>query len=164
MKCYSKMAETSNHSNHNIPNNNYIPNNGNTVDDDASDAGSVIDNPLPVTADEFKMAVKEWLNISDRQAEMRKQNSEFNKRKKQLNLTIIGFMKNNKKDICNLGENGILQLKEQKTSVALKKDYVEKLLRDFTNNEDMARQAAEYIFNNKETRTKDVIKKSNVVL
>lgn len=150
------MAETSN--NQRNKNTDYDAN------DHASDAGSVIDNPLPVTADEFKMAVKEWLNINDRQAEIRKQNAEFNKRKKQLNASIIGFMKDNKKDICNLGENGILQLKEQKTSVALKKDYVEKLLRDFTNNEDMARQAAEYIFNNKETRTKDVIKKSNVVL
>ena len=80
-----------------------------------------------VNPDEFKIAVKEWVMINDQLADNRKFVSERNKRKKQLTQFIISFMKDNDKEICNLGENGVLHMKETKKQATLNKDNLTKL-------------------------------------
>ena len=86
-----------------------------------SDTESVCFNP-----DQFKIAVKEWVLINDQLEEKRKIVAERNKRKKELSQVIISFMKDNDKEICNLGENGTLQMRKQKTQATLNKDHLNK--------------------------------------
>ena len=122
------------------------------------------DTESVTTQNEFKDVVKEWLQIFDTQAELRKKVSSLNKRKKQLSDIIITFMKSNEKEICNLGNSGIIEVRTQRTPVSLKKDYVEKLLGDFFKNSNTAKETTEFIFENREIKEKSVLKRSAKVI
>lgn len=119
------------------------------------------------TADEFKLAVKEWVMINDRLADNRKFVSEQNKRKKQLTEYIILFMRENDKEICNLGENGILHMKKQKAQASLNKDHLTKWMTEyFQNDTKKAEEVTKFVFEKKkeESTEKDVLKRSNIVI
>lgn len=131
-----------------------------------SDTESVHEQHVPTT-DEFKLAVKEWVMINDQLAENRKFVSERNKRKKQLTQYIILFMKENDKEICNLGENGILHMKKQKAQATLSKDHLTKWMTEyFENDEKRAEELTKFVFDKKkeESTEKEVLKRSNMVI
>ena len=130
-----------------------------------SDTESVTDLPIP-KPEEFKLAVKEWVMINDQLADMRKVTAQRNKRKKELTQYIILFMKENEKEICNLGENGILHMKKQKAQATLSKDHLAKWMAEFFNDEKKAEEITKFVFDKKkeESTEKDVLKRSNVVL
>lgn len=116
--------------------------------------------------EEFKIAVKEWVMINDQLADMRKVTADRNKRKKQLTEFIILFMKENEKEICNLGENGILHMKKQKAQAPLNKDHLMKWTQQFLNDEKKAKELTTFLFDKKkeESTEKEVLKRSNMVL
>ena len=118
------------------------------------------------TADEFKSSVREWVMINDRIADMRKVIAEQNKRKKQLTEYIILFMKENDKEICNLGENGILDMKKQKQQATLSKDHLTKWMSEYFRDENKAKEITQYVFEKKkeESTEKSVLKRSNMVI
>ena len=118
------------------------------------------------SSDQFKIAVKEWVMINDQLAETRKIVSERNKRKKQLAQVICSFMKENDKEICNLGENGILQMRKQKTQATLNKVHLHKWIGEFFQDEEKAKQLTEFVFDKKkeESVEKDVLKRSSHVV
>lgn len=118
------------------------------------------------TADEFKSSVREWVMINDRIADMRKVIAEQNKRKKQLTEYIILFMKENDKEICNLGENGILHMKKQKQQATLSKDHLTKWMSEYFSDENKAKEITQYVFEKKkeESTEKSVLKRSNMVI
>lgn len=120
----------------------------------------------PPTAEEFKSSVKEWVMINDRIADMRKVIAENNKRKKQLTEYIILFMKDNDKEICNLGENGILHMKTQKQQASLSKDHLNKWMAEYFKDEDKAKEITQYVFLKKkeESTEKNVLKRSSMVI
>jgi hypothetical protein len=129
-----------------------------------SDSESVSGIP---TADEFKRAVKEWVMINDHLSDMKKVISEKNKRKKQLTEYIILFMKENDKEICNLGENGILHMKKQKSQAALNKEHLVKWMTlYFGNDAEKAAEVTKFVFDKKkeESTEKNVLKRSNMVI
>ena len=123
------------------------------ADDTSSECGYI-------STEDFKRAVQDYVSIHDKLAEIRKETTVLNKRKKKLGETIVSFMKSNNKDFCNLGDNGILELKTSKSSLSLKKDQVIKLLQQYGDNEKRANEVAEFLFTNKEVRERDVIKRS----
>lgn len=108
----------------------------------------------------LKKNIKEWIALDNQIIEYRKEINARNKRKKQLTPMIIENMKVIEKDHCNLGNNGTLEIKERKSTVTLKKDYVEKLLTQFLHDEAKAKESAEYIFNNKEVKFTPVLKRN----
>ena len=116
--------------------------------------------------DEFKMSVKEWVLINDQIADMRKVIAERNKRKKQLTEYIILFMKENEKEICNLGENGILHMKKQKAQATLNKDHLVKWMSEFFNDPEKAQEVTKFVFDKKkeESTEKEVLKRSNMII
>ena len=118
------------------------------------------------SADEFKTSVREWVMINDRISDMRKVIAEQNKRKKQLTEYIILFMKDNDKEICNLGENGILHMKTQKQQATLSKEHLTKWMSEFLKDEDKAKDLTKFVFEKKkeESVEKNVLKRSNIVI
>ena len=112
------------------------------------------------STEQFKDVVKEYLRIYDRLAEIRKDTSMLNKRKKKLSELIVSFMSNNDKELCNLGNDGSLQVKTTKSTLALKKDQVEALLIKLGNNEDKAKETAQYLWDNKTVKERKVLKRN----
>jgi len=105
----------------------------------------------------FRDSVKKWLEIGDELVELRKSVAKLNKAKKFLGENITKFMNDNEKEICNLGDSGALELKPKKTTVALSKKSVEKLLLDFLKDEHTAKESTEYIFSNREVKHTKVL-------
>jgi hypothetical protein len=128
-----------------------------------SDTESVCAAPSP---ESFKQSVKEWVLINDQISDMRKVIAERNKRKKELTQYIILFMKDNEKEICNLGENGILHMKKQKTQATLNKEHLVKWMSSYFNDTDKAEEVTKFLFEKKkeESTEKEVLKRSNVVI
>ena len=114
-----------------------------------SDAGSE-HNQSP--GDEFRRAVKEYVSVHDEIATIRTVINQKNKRKKALTEFIIAYMKDSDKDICNLGASGVLAMKKHKTTVTLKKEYVQELLMTILKDEHKAEESAKYIFENREKK------------
>ena len=116
--------------------------------------------------EEFKLAVKEWVMINDQLADHRKVVSERNKRKKQLTQYIILFMKENEKEICNLGDSGILHMKKQKAQASLNKEHLTKWISEYFNDADKAEELTKFVFEKKkeESTEKEVLKRSSVIL
>ena len=116
--------------------------------------------------EEFKLAVKEWVMINDQIADHRKVVAERNKRKKTLTQYIILFMKENEKEICNLGDNGILHMKKQKSQATLNKDHLTKWMQEYFNDKSKAEELTKFVFEKKkeESTEKEVLKRSNIVI
>ena len=81
-----------------------------------SDSESVVENERPCDTEKFKEYVREWIRIYDRLAEIRKDTTLLNKRKKEISAKIMSYMKSNEKELCNLGTQGTLMLKTSKTT------------------------------------------------
>jgi len=123
----------------------------------ASDSESEVGN---FSTDHFKDVVKEYIKIYDRLSEVRKDTALLNKRKKKLSELIVSFMNNNDKEICSLGNDGSLQVKTSKTTQALKKDQVKQLLVQLGNNEEKAKETAQYLWDNKHKKERKVLKRN----
>lgn len=100
----------------------------------------------------FKKAVKEYILLDDQVAEYRKEISIRNKRKKVLSEIIVKFMNKTQKEACNLGESGSLEIKQRKSTVTLKKDYVENILSNLIKDNLKAKEYTDYIFENREVK------------
>ena len=123
------------------------------------DASSVVEE-IPISQQAFRDAVREFVTIHDRLADIRRDTSMLNKRKKKLSEVIVTFMKTVNKDYCNLGEKGTLQLKESKTTQTLKKEQVIGLLTQFGQTEEHATEMGNFLFDNRVTKTKSVVRRS----
>ena len=123
------------------------------VSDSESDSGHF-------STEQFKDVVKEYIKIYDRISEVRKDTAMLNKRKKKLSETIVSFMSSTDKEICNLGNDGTLQVKTSKTTQALKKEQVEELLIQLGNPENKAKETAAYLWENKTTKERKVLKRN----
>ena len=111
-----------------------------------SDAGSETSS---ISKTEFKTVVKEYIGIFDRLAEIRKDTSILNKRKKKLSEVIVAFMQSSDKEFCNLGSDGTLEVKTTKSKRALKKEDIERLLIELGTDETKSKETADYMYNNK---------------
>lgn len=124
-----------------------------------SDAGS---EHTESRDDEFKRAVKEYVSIHDEIADIRTVINQKTKRKKGLTEFIIAYMKDNEKLVCNLGVSGVLQMKKHKTSLSLKKDYVQELLAQILKDDAKAKESADFIFENKPSKETYKLHRGNV--
>jgi hypothetical protein len=110
--------------------------------------------------DDFKLAVKEYIEITDEIATIQKSLKDRKQKTKQLSEFIVGYMKENEKEICNLGDSGLLMIKQKKTKVALKKETLEKLLGNVLDPSNVER-SIEYIFKNQEVKESEYLHRSN---
>lgn len=114
-----------------------------------SDAGSGFSESRD---EQFKRSVKEYVALFDEIAEIRKIINQKNKKKKALTEFIIAYMRDESKDICNLGASGVLAVKQSKTTVTLKKEYVQQMLTQILQDEQKAEESAKFIFENREKK------------
>jgi (p)ppGpp synthase/HD superfamily hydrolase len=129
-----------------------------------SDSESIVEQEPPINTDKFKEYVRELIKIHDRIAEIRKDTSILNKRKKEIGAKIMTYMKSNDKELCNLGTQGTLTMKVTKTSQALKKEDIEELLQQFGNDETKAKETAQFLFENKRKKETSTLRRSTKVI
>jgi hypothetical protein len=110
--------------------------------------------------EEFKLAVKNYITISDELEEIQNATKEKRKKIKKLTEFILIYMQDNKKEVCNLGESGTLIVKESKSKKTLNKDYVQEMLRECSKNDDIAKTYAEYVFENQAVNIKPKLHRS----
>lgn len=125
-----------------------------------SDAGSEHNQSRD---DEFRRAVKEYVGLFDEIADIRAVINQKNKRKKALTEFIIAYMRDSEKDICNLGASGMLAMKKQKTTVTLKKEYVQQMLAQILQDEKKAEESTKFIFENREKKETFKLQRLNPV-
>ena len=125
-----------------------------------SDNESAIETELSPTTEKFKEYVREWIRIHDRLSEIRRDTSSLNKRKKEVGAKVMLYMKTNEKEMCNLGDQGSLQMKVTKTSLALKKNDIESILIQMGRNETDAKDTAEFLFENKRKKETSTLRRN----
>lgn len=111
---------------------------------------------------DFKVAVHEWLRLEEDLTEIQKVVREKRKRKAHLDKFISSFMSSQNKEICNIGENQAIVLSTRKTTSALKKEYILRVLIETFKNEDRAKELVQRIYDMREVREKHVIKKTDL--
>ena len=129
-----------------------------------SDNESAVEQEIAPNTDKFKEYVREWIRIYDRLAEIRKDTSVLNKRKKEVGAKIMLYMKSNDKEMCNLGQQGSLSMKTTKSSQALKKEDIESLLVQMGTDEDKAKETAQFLIENKRKKETNTLRRSLKVL
>ena len=125
-----------------------------------SDSESTAEIEYAPSTEKFKEYVREWITIHDRQAEIRKDTTLLNKRKKEVGAKIMLYMKQNDKEMCNLGQQGTLTMKVSKTTQALKKEDIEHLLMQMGTSEDKAKETAQFLHDNKRKKEVSTLRRS----
>lgn len=110
--------------------------------------------------EDFKLAVKQYIEITDEISGIQKQIKDKRKKMKDLAEFILGFMKTNDKEVCNLGDSGLLMIKQKKTKVAFKKDNLYEMLKNVLSTEDVDK-SIEYIFKHQEVKESEYLHRSN---
>jgi hypothetical protein len=100
--------------------------------------------------DDFKIAVKNYISLSDEIDEIQRSTKDKRKKLKSLTEFILGYMQEQKKEVCNLGESGALVVKQSKTKKVINKEYLQELSEKYLKNETAAKEYTEYIFENQQ--------------
>ena len=114
------------------------------------------------TGKDFKTAVCEWLQVEEEISNIQKIVREKRKKMNNLSLLITSYMRDIDKEICNVGDSNALVIKKSKTTCSLKKDKVYEILKSCFDDVNTAQEVTETIFNSREVREKDVLKKTNI--
>ena len=113
-----------------------------------------------VSVDDFKNAVREWLMIEESVTEAQKVLREKRKRMQKLSEYISVFMKQNNKEICDVGNEQMLVLKKRKSTGGLKKEYIMKVLSEIVS-EEQAKAYTEKMYELRPIKETDVIKRTS---
>ena len=110
----------------------------------------------------FKSDIKKWLDINQKQDEIKKMSADLKKNKTDIENNILNYM--NTKSMK--GKNIILgdkQLKYtyNKTQESISKKLILSKLTIFLKNEKLAEDATDFIFSNREVKEKAVLKLGN---
>lgn len=113
-----------------------------------------------VSIDEFKNSVREWLMMEESMAEIQKVLREKRKRMQKLSEYISVFMKQNNKEICDVGNEQMLVLKKRKSTGGLKKEYIIKVLSELVS-EEQAKEYTDKMYELRPIKETDVIKRTS---
>lgn len=109
------------------------------------------------TSYDFKDAVYEWMKLNDETAALQKEVRLKRNKMNSISQYIVTFMKNQDKEVCNVGDAGSLVLKKRKVTSSLKKEDILNALRRHLSNE-QAVQTTDGLFSNRSVKFKDYIK------
>tara|TARA_A100001015_G_C15021376_1_gene728146 strand:+ start:764 stop:1153 length:390 start_codon:yes stop_codon:yes gene_type:complete len=111
---------------------------------------------------ELQKIVKEWLMIDDEISKINQALKERKNRKKELSCLITNFMKNNEVPFFNIND-GKLILAESKQKKPLNKETLFNLANNFfNNNQNQAFNLVNYINNNRESFTRERLKRKKI--
>ena len=109
---------------------------------------------------EFKLSIKKWVEIDNKQKKVRELVNNLKKEKEKYQEYILDYMSGNnitnKKILIN---DGKLSYIETKTSQTITKKYIIDKLTTYFNNSKKAEEIANLLYDNRETKTKSVLKR-----
>jgi hypothetical protein len=106
----------------------------------------------------LKKAVQEYLDIDNEIITLQKAIKERKQKKEKLGELIIGTMKNNEIQQMNLKENKLVYTVSQ-TKTPINKDYLNKVLLNYFNNEHKTADVLNHIFENRGRKEKVRLKR-----
>ena len=112
-------------------------------------------------SDNFKTNIKHWVDLDNKQKELRKKALQFGKEKDKIQAGIIDYMSANKlEDKDLIISDGKLKYSYSKTSESISKGYIEQKLAIFLKNPQVAKEATEFIYSSRTTKKKATLKRT----
>ena len=112
----------------------------------------------------FVKTVREYVDLDDQIKEAQKDIKLLKARKDNLSLAIMGFMKSQEWEVCNISTGGKLMLKTSKTKSGVKKETSNnKLTEHFKDNSEIMKHIPtimKMIFDERDTSEKHVLRRS----
>ena len=106
----------------------------------------------------LSVSVKEWFEIDEEIKNLQTKIKELKQSKKNLSIDVIDKMKTNNIDVLET-QNGKLVHSEKKVRESITKKYLETCLNKFITNTDLITNIIEYIYNSREIKIVDNIKR-----
>ena len=111
---------------------------------------------------DFKDIVHEWIELHDEMKRMQSLIREKRNRQNQLQHHIVLFMKENEKEICNVGNSSALVIKSRKSASGIKKSDVMKVLQRHMS-EERAKAETQALYNERPTQLKEYVQLVNQI-
>lgn len=112
-------------------------------------------------SDNFKNNIKHWVDLDNKQKELRKKVLEYGKEKNNIQAGIIDYMSTNKlEDKELIISDGKLKYSYSKTSESFSKSYIEQKLAIFLKNPQVAKDATEFLYSSRTIKKKAVLKRT----
>ena len=109
---------------------------------------------------DFKTSIKKWVQIDNKQKDIRLLSSNLKKEKDKLQMYITEYMENNNMQKKNILLNdGKLQYSTSKSTKPISKKYIIDKLTPYFNSKDKATEIADLLYENRETTFKSTIKR-----
>lgn len=109
---------------------------------------------------DFKTSIKKWVQIDNKQKDIRLLSSSLKKEKDKLQMFITEYMENNNMQKKNILLNdGKLQYSTSKSTKPISKKYIIDKLTPYFNSKDKATEIADLLYENREITYKSTIKR-----
>lgn len=109
---------------------------------------------------EFKAAVKSYVDLHDQLQASAKHLRELRKQKNELADAILQYMQKNDIDGCKLGDGGKLIRKQSRRMEALKKEHIMDELKKVVTDQSQAENVLVNIFSKRTVETKEALKRT----
>jgi len=113
--------------------------------------------------EDFKIGVKNYIALSDELDEIQRNIKEKKKKLKSLTEFILGYMQEENKEVCNLGDSGALVVKQSKIKKTLNKEYLTELSAKYLKNDVQAKEYTDFIFENQQINFTPKLHRSKLV-
>ena len=111
-------------------------------------------------SEEFKLSIKKWVEIDNKQKKLREISSNLRKDKDKYQEYILDYMSNNNmKDKNIIINSGKISYSESKSTQTITKKYIIEKLTTYFKSDSKAEEIANLLFNNREVKTKSVLKR-----
>jgi uncharacterized protein YdcH (DUF465 family) len=110
--------------------------------------------------DEFRAAVKSYVDLHDQLQATAKTQRELRKQKTQLSDAILQYMQKNDIDGCKLSDGGKLIRKQSRRMEALKKEHILDELKKVVQDHTQCENVLVNIFSKRAVDTKDALKRT----
>lgn len=110
---------------------------------------------------EFVDTVRRWVKMDDVIREKTLEVRQLKEQKKQMESTIISFMKTTEQDILNISSGGTLRRSVSKVKGSLKEDYLKSMLSRFGSSEEEASLMVKTILNERPRTEREYLKRTH---
>ena len=108
----------------------------------------------------FVENVKSWLRADDKVKELTIALKELKEEKKDLEEDILKYMNSSNQDTLNISTGGTLRKSVSKTKSAIKQEYINQILTQFTKSQDEAQVITNAIITNRPLKERTYLKRN----
>ena len=102
--------------------------------------------------------IKQWLDLEDKISQMSKELRDMRKKKKELNMSLMGVMKENEIDCFDITDGKLMYTKNKVKQALSKKHLLAALGQYFQNDNNKAKEVAGFILESRQVKIKENIK------